>query len=727
MLKIGTSELKSTQSWVAFGLEPNTPYSKYNAQYAYLFGKCRLPGEKRTPLQNLFCSSDISFKAEYNYLLYCLFVGHPHNGFEPLQTIPNQTSHLLYVVHQHAAIVLAALAVASISSAAGGLTIANHLTAADKQRLQDVFTAGVKGNDGLGAYHSAKHIPRSKPAPTAEVCYNVALIHRDSKINEFERSFFAVSAYKSLFCDFKIPPDMITETTTRNEGYTTAQQIYQTLAARRSLSVALTDNHKMTLAVNLLAILRKDDSLTSLGYAFNAAAELGVPAAAVADYVEGAIAQADEIDGKQLQFEGGLSVTALLLNGAIRLTNALKRPAPLTAEQTLKFTTYLLSRRSVTQPKGADLLLEVLATIAQQTAIAPICIQTIGNGQLPTNGAVLSVKIVDVLGNAVVPAVTSVTAVVRLAGQTAPVVAQTALTARSSDATVYSLSLPELARGAYTVHVQAGALAQTLSVRVLGRVKVMTLEIGVGESDNTSPVRKQSVPFEQKLHAPLQADAQQKVQLRVDLADEATDKPLQVHQAFVRFEHLESGEEVTYVAELDAYRSYKFEMDVGARSADFGHRSGLYAVELIVGDASLSNSFRWVVTDVQLKFGPPPASGNAKRPNRETQPEIEHLFRVPEPRPARFVSDLFTFLCCAPLLVLAVLWSRLGVNIANFPCSLSAIFFHAGFAAILTLFGVFFWKLNMFETVRLLVPLALVTFFFGNRLLRSIAAASGKA
>lgn len=94
---------------------------------------------------------------------------------------------------------------------------------------------------------------------------------------------------------------------------------------------------------------------------------------------------------------------------------------------------------------------------------------------------------------------------------------------------------------------------------------------------------------------------------------------------------------------------------------------------------------------------------------------------MPEKRPARIVSDVFTALCAAPLLVLFVLWSKLGVNVSNFRFSVSSIGFHVGFGAILALFGVFFWKLNMFETIRYLIPLALVTFFFGNRLLRSIA------
>jgi oligosaccharyltransferase complex subunit delta (ribophorin II) len=42
--------------------------------------------------------------------------------------------------------------------------------------------------------------------------------------------------------------------------------------------------------------------------------------------------------------------------------------------------------------------------------------------------------------------------------------------------------------------------------------------------------------------------------------------------------------------------------DVGSKASEFGHLSGLYSMELIVGDAVLSNSFSWKVADVVLKF-----------------------------------------------------------------------------------------------------------------------------
>lgn len=54
------------------------------------------------------------------------------------------------------------------------------------------------------------------------------------------------------------------------------------------------------------------------------------------------------------------------------------------------------------------------------------------------------------------------------------------------------------------------------------------------------------------------------------------------------------------------------------------------------------------------------------------------MFREPEKRPPAFVSNLFTGLCLAPVLLLLILWAKLGANISNFPFSISALTFHLG-------------------------------------------------
>jgi oligosaccharyltransferase complex subunit delta (ribophorin II) len=63
------------------------------------------------------------------------------------------------------------------------------------------------------------------------------------------------------------------------------------------------------------------------------------------------IAQADEVDGKILQFEGGLSVTSIVLTGATNLAGKAKKPLQISGEQASKFANYLMSRKSVQQAK----------------------------------------------------------------------------------------------------------------------------------------------------------------------------------------------------------------------------------------------------------------------------------------------------------------------------------------------------------------------------------------
>lgn len=348
----------------------------------------------------------------------------------------------------------------------------------------------------------------------------------------------------------------------------------------------------------------------SLGYGFHVAAEFNVHGQPIADWIEAAIAQADEVDGKMLQFEGGLSVTALVINGAFKLTTSLNKPAPLTADQIYKFATYFLSRRSVQSVKGVAVLLEVLRTITAQTTIAPICIQLIGNNQIPSDAPVVNVKIVNILARPVSPAITATT--INLIGKPGNTVLLTKapLVSRSSDKTIYSidLSTAKLIRGKYILEVNADAYKQSININVIGRVKVQQFEIGIGDSDSTAAtVKKQSIVYPEKLSQNLHADSQQKIIFKATLIDEASGQPLVVHQAFVRLENQQTKEEIIFVAEQDTTKVYKFDMDVGARGGDFGYKSGVYSLEFIVGDASLSNSFKWHIADVTLKF-----SGEAK-------------------------------------------------------------------------------------------------------------------
>ncbi|XP_053962532.1 dolichyl-diphosphooligosaccharide--protein glycosyltransferase subunit 2 [Anastrepha ludens] len=622
-------------------------------------------------------------------------------------------------------LIYATLALSWSSITFGARTVPGHLGQNDLHRLERVFADGLTSNDLQSIYYSTLNIQMNDAKESTKLCSKIRTLHQESKLNAYEKDFYLIGSGKNLNCKDKLSETVLANVySSLKSELSSSQEIYFRVATNKLLGVLVDEQSTDKLLKTLHDLLKKDDSIVSLGYAFNVASELGTGAAFVADRVEDAVVQADEVDGKMLQFEGGLSITALVVNGIFRVSNIFNKPAPINAEQAVKFATYFLNRRSVQTAKGAHVLIEALKTLGGAGKIAPICIQLIGNGQLQADNPVLNVAVVDLLGKAVASAPQNIYGKILLKKDNTVLAEKVQLISKSSDKTIFAAQLSNYkpTRGIYLAEINAdNTYTQTLQFKVLGRVKVHSLELGVAESDASSSVKKQNVIYPQTLPDTLKADSTQKLVLKSVLIDEGTTKVITVHQAFVRLSNVDTNEEIIFVAEQDSNKAYKFDMDVGAHGAEFGYKSGQYELYLIIGDASISNSFQWHVANVQLKFAHE-SEISKKQVIRSTLSEIEHMFRPPEKRPPRFVSDVFTGLCLTPLVLLFIFWGKLGINVSNFSLSPSTIGFHAGLGGILALFGVFWLSLNMFQTLRLLIPIAIFTFLCGNRLLRRIHA-----
>uniref|UniRef100_A0A336MZ42 Dolichyl-diphosphooligosaccharide--protein glycosyltransferase subunit 2 n=1 Tax=Culicoides sonorensis TaxID=179676 RepID=A0A336MZ42_CULSO len=617
--------------------------------------------------------------------------------------------------------VLACLIVAS-TGLSSSRTVQQCLTEVDVTRYGQVFADGLKSSDLQSIYYSAINSKTLSATEKKDVCKRLVALYSDSKLNEFEKNFYLVGTHKHLECSEKYPSEV--DTSIKNafsKNSSTTQEVYFNFFATKALKLALQPETLLQISRNLQLVLKKDDSLSSIAHAFYVASELGTHGEFALKRIEGTLAQADEVDGKYLQFEGGLSITAAVISSVFKLTSNLNQKVPLTTEQATKFTAYFLSRRSVQTPKGVSSLLEVLDVVSKNPTHAPICMKLLDNGKLKPEQALLRIHIADVFGKAL-PQAPTVNVKIVSKQSNKEIESKATLSQIKTTPTTFVLDLAKytLEGGNYLVDLDAGTFKQQLTISMLQKVKVSSFEVGVGDVESSSTIKKHSVNHPEKLREVLNADSQQKIVLKVNLVDEQTKAPLSPHQVFVRLSNDQTKEEIIFVAEQDSTKAYKFDMDVGARSADFGHKSGSYSMELIVGDALLANSFVWKFADAQLKFSQEVAKQS--QPVRKALPEIVHKFREPESRPPRIISDLFTFLCAAPLLILLVLWLKLRVNVSNFPLSLSALGFHVGLGSIFALFLCFWLKLNMFQTLKYLIPLALFTFLTGNRLLRAIAA-----
>lgn len=108
-------------------------------------------------------------------------------------------------------------------------------------------------------------------------------------------------------------------------------------------------------------------------------------------------------------------------------------------------------------------------------------------------------------------------------------------------------------------------------------------------------------------------------------------------------------------------------------------------------------------------------------------PEITHIMRSPDARPAAFVSIFFTGLVGSSLGGFGVYLAKSQANLKKFPSGSNAIWtlaFLLTFAAILVLFVSFWVRLTMFTALYYLFGLSCVFCFVGHRALSALGRSS---
>ena len=100
-----------------------------------------------------------------------------------------------------------------------------------------------------------------------------------------------------------------------------------------------------------------------------------------------------------LQFEGGLSVTSIVLTGAVALSSKAKEPSPpISADQAVKFSNYLMSRKSVQGAKGAYHLLEAVLVMANNKHHVPVVVSLSSSVSVSAASPVVTVAVTDLAG-----------------------------------------------------------------------------------------------------------------------------------------------------------------------------------------------------------------------------------------------------------------------------------------------------------------------------------------
>ncbi|KAH9373315.1 oligosaccharide transferase delta subunit [Haemaphysalis longicornis] len=615
------------------------------------------------------------------------------------------------------------LAVVLGAQLCSALTLSTYFGAEDKARLKSLFTSPKALADLPSAHYAAYGLSLlgEKIANPQDYCKVLKTVDQKN----LESLYHAASGSKALGnCPLDIPEGKATLQAALKED-SSVVQLYHAVMGLKALGVAV-DSAKVSQL--LLAALKKDDNMLNLGYAFHVASVLGGNLTPFTDRIEDAIVQADEVGGDLLQFEGGLSVTATILSGVYRLAEASKKAPAVTKEQVLKFANYLLSRKNVQPVKGAALLYDVLKLLSTNSFHVPVAMSVSGSSALSKAAPTVVVQVADVLGTPLGPLSVLLNKATRLRdNQTVLERKPFAPSKEDSSLYVYNFISSKPRRGFYKLSLNAvpvkadarlvGNDNAEIAVKVLTDVEVIGLELGTADRDQTAAPKMTEVAFRSKLGETMEADHHQKLVMKFSLKDVYNGDVMSAHQAFVHLYHVETKREILFLAEPDPNVIYRFDLDLFQKAKDMGYLSGKYELSLIIGDAVIANPLKWNLASLQLSFPPNPTPPKPTVDVHAPKPEIKHLFREQEKRPPAFLSNAFCGLVLAPLLLLIVLWARIGVNLSNFPFSLSTIMFHLGMAAIFGLFYCFWLRLTMFTTLKYLAGLGAVTFISGHGML----------
>jgi len=472
----------------------------------------------------------------------------------------------------------------------------------------------------------------------------------------------------------------------------------------------------------------------------------------VISMVEDIVAQADEVGGNILQFEGGLSVTSGVVDGIIRLSDQ-QGIKLVKDDQIMKFTEYFLSRKFVFTLKDIYYLTKALAALSNNKNQVPVVVSVFKSNFITKDNPTLKVRVTNLLDKSV-PDVKVTAKSFTTADDTVTLFDNKPFTKSTSKDDMIVLE-NEVAKGYIEAHafdldvmaanpkrgmflcnvgiqVQNGnqyvkKSSYSVGLKVLARVMVEDVQIYVAEKDQASGIPTK-LTYPNPFPEALEADSHQKIVMDFNLKDLNSGEAATAHQTFVRLTNIETQQEIFFVAEPNSDDHYTFTLDVSATAKDsFNYQSGKYKMALIVGDATMQVPISWVMGEVTLKFSGKPSTSKRQERLTAPQPIIDHLFRIPEKRPPKIVSTIFTALVLSPLLLMVILWAKIGANLSNFNFSISTIVFHIGLGCIFALYYMFWVKLNMFQTLKLLAIIGGVTFLGGNKMLADMAATKYKS
>jgi oligosaccharyltransferase complex subunit delta (ribophorin II) len=289
-----------------------------------------------------------------------------------------------------------------------------------------------------------------------------------------------------------------------------------------------------------VAVAKDNDAPSGAAASFLAASVL--PASPdlkpIVSMVEDVVAQADEVNSEYLQFEGGLAVTSKVITGILALGDQ-QGQRLMKEDQAVKFAKYLVNRKYVHTLKDIHHLLVALGALSTNKQLVPVVVSVFRSSLITKENPALKVRVTNLIDQSIPEIKISATSVETSGADTTTILENKELT-KSDDPDDFIVIDSEIAkgfvaahsfkldimdanptRGMYKCQLEVGlkpgnklfALDGAFSVnaKVLAKIMVEDVEIGVGDRDQASVGKTSKLTFPEKLSAALEADYHQKI------------------------------------------------------------------------------------------------------------------------------------------------------------------------------------------------------------------------
>jgi oligosaccharyltransferase complex subunit delta (ribophorin II) len=229
-------------------------------------------------------------------------------------------------------------------------TVATNLYPANLDGLKNQFQTAMKSfSDVASLHYTLAGIQELGVQPQDSFCNDIKRLVEKTNI---ESIYHATEAAKVL-TNCKLPVDDYRSTissTIQSDKSTTAEIYY---AVRSSVNLGLNIDESI-IEKRLKSLAKTDDSILSQAYTLLIGAQLSEPIARYyADTINDLVQQADEVDGRTLQYEGGVAVTALVFNAFYEVSEKAGLPIKIDSKQLLKFANYFSTKRHVATLRSA--------------------------------------------------------------------------------------------------------------------------------------------------------------------------------------------------------------------------------------------------------------------------------------------------------------------------------------------------------------------------------------